>query len=102
MRPSSNIAPLRAHFKVETQIKEEIIYTKKGLRLIYDNYELTLEELLEKHRSPIIYHCNTQTLCIELYKVHHYLSQTIFSGLFTRNNSSYNLRLKADFVILQV
>ena len=30
------------------------------------------------------------------------MSQTIFSELFTRKNSTYNLRSKSDFVILQV
>lgn len=31
-----------------------------------------------------------------------YLSQTNFSGLFTRNSISYNLCLKSDFAILKV
>ena len=38
----------------------------------------------------------------ELYKVYHKLPRTIFSELFTRNNSTYNLRSKSDFVIPQM
>ena len=52
---------------------------ERALRLIYDDYELTFEELLEKDGSSTIHHYNIQTLCIELYKVYHPLSQTIFS-----------------------
>ena len=40
--------------------------------------------------------------CIELNKVYHNLSQTIFSDLLTRNINPYNLRLKPDFDIPQV
>ena len=75
---------------------------ERALRLIYDDYELTFEELLEKDGRFIIHCYNIQTLCIELCKVCHNLSQTIFSDLFTGNINSYNLRLKPDFVIPQV
>ena len=75
---------------------------ERALRLRYDDYELTFEELLQKDESCTIYHYNIQTLCTELYKVYHNLSQTIFSNLFTRNSNSYNLCSKFDFVIQQV
>ena len=75
---------------------------ERALRLIYDDYELTFEELLEKDGSFTIHHYNIQTLCIELFKVYYNLSQTIFSELFTQNNRTYNLRSKPDFVIPQV
>ena len=55
---------------------------KRALSLTYDDSELTTEELFEKDGSFTIHHCNIQTLCIELYKVYHNLSQTIFSNLF--------------------
>ena len=35
-------------------------------------------------------------------RIYHNLSQTIFSELFMRNNSTYNMRSKCDFVIPQV
>ena len=39
---------------------------------------------------------------IELYKVYSNLSQIIFSDLFVRNHSNYNLRSHSDFVIPKV
>ena len=75
---------------------------ERALRLVYDDYEFTFDELLEKDESFIIHHYNIQTLCIELCKVYHNFSQNIFSELFTQNNSTYNMRSKSDFVITQV
>ena len=77
-------------------------FQKRAVRLVYDDYELTFEELLEKDGSFTIHHYNIQAWYIELYKVHHNLLQSIFSKLFTRNNSTYNLWSKSDFVIPQV
>ena len=74
---------------------------QRSPRLICD-YELTFEELLEIDESFTIHHCNIQMLCIELYKVCHNLSQTIFSVLFSRNSNSYNFCSKSEFVIPQV
>ena len=53
---------------------------ERALRLIYDDYELTFEELLEKDGSFTIHHYNIQMLCSELYKVYYNLSRTMFSG----------------------
>ena len=59
------------------------IRIRKAFTSIYDDCELTFEELLEKDGSFTIHCYNIQTLCIELHKVYHNLSQTIFSDLFT-------------------
>ena len=75
---------------------------ERTLRLVYNDYELTFNELLEKDGSFTVHHYNIQTLCIELYKVFNNLAESIFSDLFIRNNSSYNTRLKSDFVIPQI
>ena len=69
---------------------------------MYGDYEWTFEELLEKDGSFTIHHYNIQTLCIELYKVYHDLSQTISSELFKHNNSTYNLRSKSDLPFLKL
>ena len=65
---------------------------QRALRLVYDNYVSTFEELLEKDNSFTIHHYSIQILCIELYKAFSGQSQTIFSDLFERKNINYNLR----------
>ena len=75
---------------------------ERALRLVYDDYELPLEKLLEKDGSFTVHYYNIQTLCIELYKVYHNIAQTIFSDLFMRNNNTCNIRVKSDFVIPQI
>ena len=75
---------------------------ERALRLVYDDYELPFDKLLEKDGSFTMHHCNIQTLCIELYKVYHNTAQTIFSDLFVRNNNTYNTRAKSDFIIPQI
>ena len=75
---------------------------ERALRLVYDDYVSTFEELLEKDNSFTAHHYNIQTLYIELYKVFSGQFQTIFSDLFERTNINYNLRSQPDFVIPQV
>ena len=58
---------------------------ERALRLMYDVYTSTFEELLEKDQSFTVHHCNVQTLCKDLFKVYNNLYQTIFSNLFIRN-----------------
>ena len=75
---------------------------ERALRLMYDVYTSTFEELLEKDQSFTVHHCNVQTLCKDLFKVYNNLYQTIFSDLFIRNRISYKVRLQLDFAIPQV
>ena len=99
MKPSSNITWIFYSRSTGRRINH---LHERALRLIYDDYELTFEELLGKDGSFTIHHYNIQTLCIELYTVYYNLSQIIFSDLFRRNINSSNLRLKPDFVNPQV
>ena len=75
---------------------------KRFLRLVYDDYRSTFEELLQKDNSFSVHHYNIQTLCVELYKVYNNILQTVFSDLFIRNHINYNLRSQSDFVIPQI
>ena len=75
---------------------------EQALRLVYNDYYSTFEELLEKDGSFTIHHYNIQTLCIELYKVYNNLAHSIFRDLFKRNSNPYNTRLQSDFVIPRI
>ena len=70
---------------------------KRALRLIYEDYNATFEELLEIDGSFSFHHFNIQTLLIEIYKFCDSLSIQIFRDLFQIRNSRYCLRSKSDF-----
>ena len=70
---------------------------ERALKLVYNDYESTFEDLLTKDGSFTIHHYNIQTLAIELCKGYNNISQTILQELFTRNNNGYYLRSKSDF-----
>ena len=65
---------------------------KRALRLIYEDYNATFEELLEIDGSFSVHHFNIQTLLIEIYKFCNGLSIQIFRDLFQIRNNRYCLR----------
>ena len=77
-------------------------HRKRALRLVYNDYESTFEDLLTKDGSFTIHHYKIQTLPMELYKVYNNISQTIFGELLTRNNDGYYLLLTVLFFKLRL
>ena len=69
---------------------------KSALRLIYEDYDATFEELLEIDGSFSVHHFNIQTLLIEIYKFCNDLSIKIFSDLFQIKNNRYCLRSNSN------
>ena len=64
-----------------------------------DDYSSSFEELLDKDGSFLIHHSNIQTLAIEMYKVLHNSSQTLFSNILKiRNNVAPSLRKCRQFI----
>ena len=66
---------------------------EKALRLIYQNRNLSFDELLKLDKSVSIHYRNLQYLLAEIYKVKMGLSPPIMSDILTLDeNASYNLR----------
>ena len=62
------------------------------LRLIYNDYICSFEELLSKDGTFTIHEQNIQNLAIEMFKALNDLSTPDFSELFQLNESLYGLR----------
>ena len=66
---------------------------EKALRLIYQNRNLSFDELLKLDKSVSIHYRNLQYLLTEIYKVQMGLSPPIMNDILTLDeNASYNLR----------
>ena len=58
---------------------------ERSLRIVYQDYDSSFKELLEKDQSVTIHHRNIQTLSIELYKVAYGIAPEITKLVFPTN-----------------
>ena len=65
-------------------------FDRKGraLRLVYDDYNSTFVDLLEKDRSLCFHHRNIHQVAIEMFKVKNDLVPPFMSKLFTYNKTN--------------
>ena len=70
---------------------------ERPLRIVYNDYESSFQELLELDNSVSIHHRNIRLLEIELFKVKNGFSNQIMSELFDLRNIEYNFRSQTDF-----
>ena len=70
---------------------------ERALRVVYENKDLTFEELLEMDESFTIHEKNLQKLATEMYKVKHNLCPKPFQEIFTPS-----IRGKNEWVIPKV
>ena len=75
---------------------------KRAVRLIYNDFTTSFEQLLDKDNSFTIHQQNIQSLAIEMYKVANGLSTNLFSEIFTKNEATNHFRSKSDFIIPKV
>ena len=70
-----------------------LVWNEKALRLIYQNRNLSFDELLKLDKSVSIHYRNLQYLLTEIYKVKIGLPPPIMNDILTLDeNASYNLR----------
>ena len=60
---------------------------ERALRLTYDDYTASFEELLKRDKSVSIHHRNLQYLAIEMYKVKNDLAPESFKNLFEQTEA---------------
>ena len=69
---------------------------ERALRLVYQDYDSTFEELLCKDKSLCFHHRNIHQVAIEMYKVKHELSPSFIQDIFcevnrnTRSGTSFS------------
>ena len=75
---------------------------ERSLRIVYNDYTATFEELLAKDGSFSIHHQNIQTLLVEIYKSLNDIPGAIFKHLFSKTQHDYSLRTQQDFTIPRI
>ena len=70
---------------------------ERALRIVYDNYDLSFDELLSLDNSCRIHHRNIQYLGIELFKQKNGISPEIVADVFVSKVNRTNLRSNNDF-----
>ena len=74
----------------------------RSLRIVYDDYVTSFEDLLKKDNSLKTNHKNIQTLATELFKVKKGLANPILCHIFPLRIVDYNLRSQTDFSVSSV
>ena len=62
------------------------------LRLIYNDYQLPFDRILDDNKQKNIHQKNIESLAIEIYEFQAVLSPPIISDLFVTRENNYNLR----------
>ena len=89
-----NYAPLTWMFHSRTLNNKINRLHERSLRLVYNEDNLTFQELLDLDYSMTIHHRNIQKLAIEMFKIKKNLSSPLMKKIFTENTNTYDLREK--------
>ena len=75
---------------------------ERSLRIVYNDYITSFEDLLKKDNSFKIHHKNIQLLAIELFKVKKGIANPILKDIFPLRTIDYSLRSQTDFSVNSV
>ena len=65
---------------------------ERALRIVYQNEDLSFQELLNLDNTPTIHQRNLRKLATEMFKVKNNISPSPIVELFTSHKDTYNLR----------
>ena len=89
-----NYAPLTWMFHSRTLNNKINRLHERALRLVYEDENLTFQELLDLDESMSIHHRNIQKLAIEMFKIKNNLSPPLMQEIFKDNTNIYDFRNK--------
>ena len=70
---------------------------KQSLRIVYNDYITSFEDLLKKDNSFKTHHKNIQSLAIELFKVEKGIANPRLYDIFPLRSIDYNFRSQTEF-----
>ena len=75
---------------------------ERSLRIVYNDYITSFENLLKKDNSFKIHDKNIQSLAIERFKVEKGMANSILCDIFPLKSIDYNMRSQTDFFVSSV
>ena len=82
------------------KVNSKINYLQERfLRIVYNGFITSFEDLLKKDNSFKIHHRIIQSLAIELFKVEKGIANPILCDIFPLRSIDYNLRSQSDFSV---
>ena len=75
---------------------------ERALRIVYNDYGSSFQDLLSKYNLFTVHHQNLQYLAIEIYKTLNNLPGGTFEGISTLRTDSYFLRSEQELIIPKV
>ena len=89
---SFNYCPLVWMFSNATSLKKIETLKKRALTFLYNNYQLTYEELLVKANSSTMNVKRLRFLCVEIYKIINNLNHSFMKKIFELRETNRNVR----------
>ena len=86
-----NYCPLVWMFSNATSLKKIENLQKRALRFLYNNYQLTYEELLDKANSSTMNVKRLRFLCVEIYKTISNLNRSFMKQVFELRETKRNV-----------
>ena len=81
-------------FSNATSLKKIENLQKRALRFLYNNYQLTYEEMLDKANSSTMNVKRLRFLCVEIYKTINNLNPSFMKQIFELRETNRNIREK--------
>ena len=89
-----NYCPLVWMFSNATSLKKIENLQKRALKFLYNTYQLTYEELLDKANSSTMNVKRLRFLCVEIYKTINNLNPSFMKQIFELRETNRNVRQK--------
>ena len=98
-----NYCPLAGHFCSESNSKKLEKIQERALRFVYNYFESTYEDLLDKAKIPSLHIKRLRTMAVETFRILNDMSPSVLSDLVRiRDCTSYNSRYQNILQVPQV
>ena len=97
-----NFCPLAWHFCTEKNSKKLEKVQERALRFVYEDYDSTYEDLLQKARVPSLQIRRIRTMAIETFKIVNKIAPVCLQNLVNVKSSKYSFRYSNILEVPQV